>query len=64
MLIISSLRNIPYYSKRLELPIGKKVVLLLKYLAAEHDIPYGGDERFLSYYIQNGFMYLLLKLRN
>jgi DNA helicase II / ATP-dependent DNA helicase PcrA len=42
------LRNIPYYSKRnlniLELPIGKKVVLLLKYLAAEHDIPYGGDE--------------------
>jgi len=42
------LRNIPYYSKRnlniLELPIGQKVVLLLKYLAAEHDIPYGGDE--------------------
>jgi DNA helicase-2/ATP-dependent DNA helicase PcrA len=42
------LRNIPYYSKRnlniLELPLGKKIVLLLKYLAAEHDIPYGGDE--------------------
>ncbi len=42
------LRNIPYYSKRnlniLELPLGKKIILLLKYLAAEHDIPYGGDE--------------------
>ncbi len=42
------LRNIPVYSKRkmniLEIPLGKKIVLLLNYLAAEHDIPYGGDE--------------------
>ena len=41
-------RNIPVYSKRslnlLELPLAKKIILLLKYLAAEHDIPYGGDE--------------------
>jgi DNA helicase-2/ATP-dependent DNA helicase PcrA len=42
------LRNIPLYSKRklniLEIPLAKKMVLLLNYLAAEHDIPYGGDE--------------------
>ncbi|WP_051084293.1 ATP-dependent helicase [Segetibacter koreensis] len=42
------LRNIPVYSKRrlniLELPLARKIVLLLHYLAAEHDIPYGGDE--------------------
>ncbi len=38
----------PVYSKRhlniLELPLGKKIVWLLKYLVAEHDTPYGGDE--------------------
>jgi len=42
------LRNVPVYSKRklniLEIPLAKKIVLLLNYLAAEHDIPYGGDE--------------------
>jgi len=42
------LLNIPVYSKRhlniLELPLGKKIALLLKYLASEHDIPYSGDE--------------------
>ena len=42
------LRNIPVYSKRklniLEIPLAKKIVLLLRYLAAEHDIAYGGDE--------------------
>ena len=42
------LRSIPFYSKRklniLEIPLAKKIVLLLNYLAAEHDIPYGGDE--------------------
>jgi DNA helicase-2/ATP-dependent DNA helicase PcrA len=42
------LRKIPYYSKRniniLELPLGQKILLQLKYLAAEHDVPYGGDE--------------------
>ena len=42
------LRQIPYYSKRklniLEIPLGKKIISILRYLAAEHDIPYGGDE--------------------
>ncbi|MFT3702967.1 MAG: ATP-dependent DNA helicase [Agriterribacter sp.] len=42
------LLNIQVYSKRrlniLELPLAQKIILLLKYLAAEHDIPYGGDE--------------------
>ena len=41
-------RNIPVFSKRnlniLEIPLAKKIILLLEYLAAEHDIPYGGDE--------------------
>ncbi len=41
-------RKIPVYSKRnlniLEIPLAKKLILLLEYLAAEHDIPYGGDE--------------------
>ncbi len=40
--------GIPFYSKRhlniLELPLAQKVILILKYLAAEHDVPYGGDE--------------------
>jgi DNA helicase II / ATP-dependent DNA helicase PcrA len=42
------LLNIPVYTKRhlniLELPLARKIILLLRYLAAEHDIPYGGDE--------------------
>jgi DNA helicase-2/ATP-dependent DNA helicase PcrA len=42
------LLNIPVYSKRhlniLELPLARKLFQVLKYLAAEHDIPYGGDE--------------------
>ena len=42
------LSNIPVYSKRsmniLEIPLAQKLVLLLRYLAAEHDTPYGGDE--------------------
>ncbi|MDZ4793132.1 MAG: ATP-dependent DNA helicase [Bacteroidota bacterium] len=42
------LLNIPVYSKRhlniLELPLGQKIILVLKYLASEHDIPYSGDE--------------------
>lgn len=41
-------RTIPVYSKRnlniLEIPLAKKIILLLEYLAAEHDIPDGGDE--------------------
>lgn len=42
------LLNIPVYSKRhlnlLELPLAQKTALVLKYLAAEHHIPYSGDE--------------------
>jgi DNA helicase II / ATP-dependent DNA helicase PcrA len=42
------LKNIPVFSKRslnlLEIPLVQKIVLLLRYLAAEHDAPYGGDE--------------------
>lgn len=42
------LLEIPVHSKRhlniLELPLAQKVVLLLRYLAAEHDVAYGGDE--------------------
>jgi DNA helicase-2/ATP-dependent DNA helicase PcrA len=42
------LLNIPVYSKRhlnlLELPLAQKIILVLKYIAAEHDTPYGGDE--------------------
>jgi DNA helicase II / ATP-dependent DNA helicase PcrA len=40
--------TIPVYSKRslnvLELPLAQKIILILKHLAAEHDVPYGGDE--------------------
>jgi DNA helicase II / ATP-dependent DNA helicase PcrA len=42
------LKGIPVYSKRsiniLENAFIKKLVQLLRYLNAEHDIPYGGDE--------------------
>lgn len=42
------LKKIPFYSKRninlLEQPFIRKIVQLLRYLNAEHDIPYGGDE--------------------
>jgi len=42
------LLQIPVFSKRklniLEIPLARKIILLLRYLAAEHDIPYGGDE--------------------
>jgi DNA helicase-2/ATP-dependent DNA helicase PcrA len=42
------LRNIPFYTKRnfniLEMPLAQKIILIIKYLAAEHDVPYGGDE--------------------
>ena len=42
------LLNIPVYSKRslnlLNIPLAQKLVLVLRYLAAEHDTPYGGDE--------------------
>ena len=42
------LKGIPVYSKRsiniLTQPLIKKIIQLLRYLNAEHDIPYGGDE--------------------
>lgn len=42
------LRNIPVFSKRsvniLDIPLAQKIILLLKYLATEHDIPFSGDE--------------------
>lgn len=42
------LKNIPFFSKRniniLEDPFIKKIISILQYLAAEHDIPFGGDE--------------------
>jgi len=42
------LKKIPVFSKRslnlLEIPLARKIVQVLRYLAAEHDTPYGGDE--------------------
>jgi DNA helicase II / ATP-dependent DNA helicase PcrA len=42
------LRNIAAYSKRnlnlLELPLAQKLVQILSYIAAEYEVPYGGDE--------------------
>lgn len=42
------LKNIPVYSKRnlniFDIPLAQKIILFFRYLAAEHDIPYGGDE--------------------
>ena len=41
-------KNIAYYSKRqlniFQQPIAQQIILLLNYLAAEHDRPYEGDE--------------------
>ncbi|HWJ89825.1 MAG TPA: ATP-dependent helicase, partial [Flavisolibacter sp.] len=42
------LKNVPYYSKRslniLDQPLIRQLLLVLNYLAAEHDKPYAGDE--------------------
>jgi DNA helicase-2/ATP-dependent DNA helicase PcrA len=42
------LKKIPVYSKRSQdlfaVPLAQKILLLLRYLGAEHDAPYGGDE--------------------
>jgi DNA helicase II / ATP-dependent DNA helicase PcrA len=42
------LKQIPVFSRRslnlFEIPLAQKIILLLRYLAAEHDAPYGGDE--------------------
>lgn len=40
--------GIPFYTKRnlnlLELPLVRRILLMMRYLASEHDIPYSGDE--------------------
>ena len=42
------LKGLPVYSKRslnlFEIPLAQKILLMLRYLAAEHDAAYGGDE--------------------
>ncbi len=42
------LRSIPVYSKRdvniLQIPLARKIILLFKYIDAELETPYGGDE--------------------
>jgi len=41
-------RNVPAYSKRnlnlLDIPVAQKIIQILRYISAEHDTPYGGDE--------------------
>lgn len=41
-------KKIPVYSKRslnlFDIPLSRKIITILRYLAAEHDSPYGGDE--------------------
>jgi DNA helicase-2/ATP-dependent DNA helicase PcrA len=41
-------KKIPVYSKRslslFDIPLARKILTILRYLAAEHDTPYGGDE--------------------
>ncbi len=43
-----TVKNIPVFTKKhvniFTIPLAKKILLLLEYLAAEHDAPYGGDE--------------------
>ena len=43
-----SLKDIPYYSKRnmnlFDIPLAKKIIHVLYYLASELDVPYSGDE--------------------
>ncbi|MFY7900295.1 MAG: UvrD-helicase domain-containing protein, partial [Chitinophagaceae bacterium] len=42
------LKNIPAYSKRslnlFDIPFARKIISLIRYIVAEHDAPYGGDE--------------------
>lgn len=42
------LRNIPVYSKRsqnlLDIPLSRKIVMILRYLCSEYDVSYSGDE--------------------
>ena len=47
-----SLKKITVYSKRslnlFEIPFAQKIISIMRYLAAEHDTPYGGDEMFFE----------------
>jgi DNA helicase-2/ATP-dependent DNA helicase PcrA len=42
------LKNIPAFSKRnlnlFSIPFARKILMILRYLAAEHEVPYSGDE--------------------
>ncbi|MBS1597301.1 MAG: ATP-dependent helicase [Bacteroidetes bacterium] len=42
------LKKISFFSKRsldiLEIPLAKKIITIIRYLASEHEIPYSGDE--------------------
>ena len=42
------LKKLPVYSKRslnlFDIPFAKKLILILRFIAAEHDAPFGGDE--------------------
>ncbi|HSU28898.1 MAG TPA: ATP-dependent DNA helicase [Chitinophagaceae bacterium] len=53
------LKQVPFYTKRsfniLELPLAQKIILLLKWIAAEHDISYGGDEMLFELLHQDWF---------
>ncbi len=44
----SKVKKVPVYSKRsqnlLDIPFAKKIIHSLRYLAAEHDTPFGGEE--------------------
>lgn len=52
-------KQIPVYSKRnvniLTEPLGKQLVQVLRYLAAEHDMPFGGDEMLFAILHYNWF---------
>ena len=41
-------KKIPVYSKRslnlFDIPLAQKIITIIRYLAAEHDTPYGGDQ--------------------
>ncbi len=53
------LRNIPYYSRRninlLHEPLIQNIITVFRYLAAEHDMPYEGDEMLFEILHYNWF---------
>lgn len=48
MMKLFRFRGLPYYSKRslnlLSIPFANKILQIIRYVAAEHDTPYGGDQ--------------------